>query len=385
MVIIQYCAVDFLFLTLRKSRTIQNIMQMKEINQDQRIIFLDYLRVIACFMVIMVHSCEFFFIDGDSIGIRSVSDGFWVSVVDSFFRSSVPLFVMASSYLLLPLKGNNTKDFFKRRFLRVVIPFIVWSLLYAILPLSWGDISVVEVKANLIQLLTNFGAAGGHLWYIYMLIGLYLFMPVISPWLKEVSKRGLQWFLAIWFITTFWHYAKLMADNLYGECYWNEFHTFWYFSGFIGYLVLAYYIRTYINWSLKKSLLIGGTLFAIGYLFTAIVYYQRTFVATQLQELELSWRFCTFNVAFMTFGAFVILKKITFQGKWLYSIVKEVSRLSYGIYLMHIFLLGFSYKLIGGYFSTPITIALVGISTFIACCILSKLLSYLPKSKYLIG
>lgn len=41
-----------------------------------RIVFLDYLRVMACFMVIMVHSCEFFFIDGSEIGIRSMSDGF---------------------------------------------------------------------------------------------------------------------------------------------------------------------------------------------------------------------------------------------------------------------------------------------------------------------
>lgn len=67
-------------------------MQIKDPNQSGRIIFLDYLRVIACLMVIMVHSCEFFFINGSAIGMRSVSDGFWVSVIDSALRSSVPLF-----------------------------------------------------------------------------------------------------------------------------------------------------------------------------------------------------------------------------------------------------------------------------------------------------
>lgn len=359
-------------------------MQIKDFNESGRIVFLDYLRVIACFMVIMVHSCEFFFIDGDAIGIRTVSDGFWVSVIDSAFRSSVPLFVMASSYLLLPLKGDS-QTFFKRRFVRVFVPFVVWSLLYAILPWTWGDITFTDVQANLVQLLWNFNAASGHLWFIYMLIGLYLFMPVLSPWLKGVSKRGEQLFLAVWFITTFWHYGKLWVASVYGECYWNEFHTFWYFSGFIGYLVLAHYIRTYIDWSLKKSLLIGGILFLIGYLFTAIVYYERTFTATQLQELELSWRFCSFNVAFMTFGAFVIIKKISFRANWLYSPIQQLSKLSYGIYLMHIFILGFSYKIIEGYFSTPITIIIVGVSTFIACCLLTKLLSYLPGSKYIVG
>lgn len=335
-------------------------------------------------MVIMVHSCEFFFINGDSIGIRSVSDGFWVSVIDSAFRASVPLFVMASSYLLLPLK-SNTEDFFKRRFSRVVIPFAIWSVLYAVLPYLWGEITAEGVQTNLIHLLTNFNGASGHLWFIYMLIGLYLFMPILSPWLKEVSKRGEQYFLGIWFITTFMHYAKLFVNDVYGECYWNEFHTFWYFSGFIGYLVLAHYIRTYIDWSLKKCLIVGSSLFIIGYLFTAIVYYNNTFTAKELIELELSWRFCSFNVVFMTFGLFIIFRKISYQGKWIYPIVKEISRLSYGIYLMHIFLLGFSYRLLSGYFSTPVTILLVGTTTITACCLLSKLLSYLPKSKYLVG
>ena len=62
----------------------------------KRIVFLDYMRVIACFMVVMVHSCEFFFIDGANIGIRTPGDGFWVSVIDSAFRCSVPLFVISS-------------------------------------------------------------------------------------------------------------------------------------------------------------------------------------------------------------------------------------------------------------------------------------------------
>lgn len=359
-------------------------MQIKDSVQSERIVFLDYLRVIACFMVIMVHSCEFFFIDGDSIGIRTASDGFWVSVIDSAFRSSVPLFVMASSYLLLPLKGSS-HDFFKRRFVRVFIPFVVWSFLYAVLPWAWGEIAYADVKSNLLQLLWNFNASSGHLWFIYMLIGLYMFMPILSPWLKGVTKRGEQLFLLVWFLTTFWHYGKLLVGDVYGECYWNEFHTFWYFSGFIGYLVLSHYIRTYIQWSLKKSLLVGITMFLIGYLFTSIVYYHRTFTATELQELELSWRFCSFNVVMMTFGVFVIIKKISFQRGWLYALVVQISRLSYGVYLMHIFILGFSYKILGGYFSTPVTIVLVGTSTFIGCCLLAKLLSYLPSGKYIVG
>ena len=169
---------------------------------QDRIVFLDYLRAIACLMVIVVHSCEFFFIDGDAIGIRSVSDGLWVSIIDSALRPSVPLFVMASSYLLLPLR-QPTEVFFRRRFVRVVIPFVVWSLLYAVLPPLFAGMDTEEMKTSLLQLLTNFNANSGHLWFIYMLIGLYLFMPILSPWLEKVSRRGEEAFLILWLVASF--------------------------------------------------------------------------------------------------------------------------------------------------------------------------------------
>ena len=140
----------------------------------KRIVFLDYMRMIACFMVIMVHSCEFFFIDGADIGIRTLSDGFWVSVIDSALRCSVPLFVMISAYLLVPIKGAVTV-FFKKRFVRVLVPFVIWSLLYAVLPVIWGGMDGSEASASLIRLAYNFNDASGHMWFIYMLIGLYLF------------------------------------------------------------------------------------------------------------------------------------------------------------------------------------------------------------------
>lgn len=89
---------------------------------NRRIVFLDYMRVIACFMVIIVHSCEFFFIDGSNIGIASLNDGFWVSVFDSAFRCSVPLFVLISAYLLVPVTGS-IKSFFTKLLIRVSVRY----------------------------------------------------------------------------------------------------------------------------------------------------------------------------------------------------------------------------------------------------------------------
>ena len=277
-----------------------------------RIVFLDYLRVLACLMVIATHSCDSFYIGPGGVWqCASESDRLWISIIDSIMRAAVPLFVMTSSYLLLPLKDDNT-TFFKRRFIRVLVPFAVWSCIYAFWPVLMGDLPASELPMRLLHPIWNFNDDSGHLWYIYMLIGLYLFMPVLSPWLKQTGKKAELAFLAVWFVSSFLAYLKeIGAGDMFGECYWNEFHSFWYFSGFIGYLVLAHYIRHHLHWNASRSLGIGLLCFLVGYAVTAIPFYYRSFSHELVQEVELTWLYCSPNVILMTFGVFMMCKAAT--------------------------------------------------------------------------
>ncbi|ANQ51860.1 hypothetical protein MY04_4525 [Flammeovirga sp. MY04] len=89
----------------------------------------------------------------------------------------------------------------------------------------------------------------------------------------------------------------------------------------------------------------------------------------------------------MTIGLFMLIRTINIKNEKVYSVVKELSRLSYGVYLSHLFFVGLSWTYIVqplGY-STPISILLVTILTWVASNVLVKILSYLPKSKYIIG
>lgn len=349
-----------------------------------RIVFLDYLRVFACFIVIVIHACEFFYIDGNGNFSINAGDEFWVSYVDGALRSAVPLFVMTSSYLLLPL-SMSPGEFYKRRFVRVLIPFIVWALLYATLPFVWGGFSGEEVLSNLQRLSYNFTNNAGHLWYVYMFIGVYLFMPILSPWLQSTSRKFELAVLAIWFFTTFYHYIKLLVPDILGEASWNEFSTIWYFSGYIGYVVLAHYIREYIHWSNIKLRIIGGALFLVGYFVTTEVFNYFMGVSDDINLIETSWRYCTPNVAFMAAGLFLIFKSFNTGNGWFYALIQDISKLSYAIYLMHIFFLGLLYNYLHQYFSTPLTILFVSVSTFVLCYLVAKILSYIPKSKYIVG
>lgn len=351
--------------------------------ETDRIVFLDYLRVIACFMVVMVHACEFYYCTEAGAILANDTDRLWVSLIDGAFRQSVPLFVMASSFLLVPLTTDAT-TFFKRRFSRVFVPFLVWSLLYAVVPVLTGSMSG-DIWERVTAILYTANMDSGHLWFIYMLIGIYLVMPVISPWINQVSKRGEEVFLAIWFLSTFTGYLRPLTTYVWGEVFWNNFHALYYFSGYIGYVVLAHYIRKYVDWSLKKTLAVAVPLILVGYAFTAGLFYTHSLESTDYAYVEQSWYFCTFNVAMMTAGTFLLLRHVSYSARWLYTHVTTVSKLSYGIYLIHIFILGFMQQWLAPHFSTLPAILIVGTATFLACIFATRLISLLPSSKWIIG
>ena len=72
----------------------------------KREIWLDFLRVTACFLVMTVHSTEPFYLGGDGTLVLTSADAFWVSLFEGIARCCVPLFVMASGYLQLPQIGR---------------------------------------------------------------------------------------------------------------------------------------------------------------------------------------------------------------------------------------------------------------------------------------
>lgn len=353
---------------------------------SKRIYFLDVLRVVACFMVIIVHATEFFYVGAEGPEIASASDALTITVINSPCRVAVPLFVMISAYLLVPLT-LPAGIFFRKRFTRIVVPFAIWSLLYATLPYIWGELDAAGVKDSLLRLVYNFNGASGHLWFIYMLAGLYLFMPIISPWLEKASAKAERCFLAIWFFSTFLHYFRYWLGPVWGECLWNEFGPFWYFSGYLGYVVLAHYIRRHLTWSRRRMLTTGTLCFLIGYAITASIFYiQSLREGIDFTGLELSWTFCTFNLAIMSFGIFIIFKAIFSKPREKEpGLVLDISKLSYGMYLMHIFILGAMYSIFKDSMPTLWVIVCTALTTFPLCYLLTRLLAWLPAGKWITG
>ena len=394
---------------------------MSQLKSENRVVWVDWLRVAACFMVLLVHSTEPFYLGGEGSQILTKVDAFWASFFDSVVRACVPLFIVASSYLQFPLHYSSG-EFFRRRAVRVLVPFVLWSAVYAFV---WG-----EPAENFKNLLFNFNYAAGHLWFVYMLIGVYLLMPLLSPWAERVSKRELQVYLAICVFTTLvpiirdWYSGggenltviygvsglpRQALTPLWGEASWNAYGTFYYLSGFIGYLLLGLYLRRFVGeLSWKKTLAIALPCYLVGFAVSFGGFLWRVFEscggefpATGLVEKAVWWEttWCndTIGVVLMTVAWLLLFKKIKSSGGFYQKVLLPVSKASYGIYLLHLLVLvpisgavrewlgvGLEGKL--GVWTTPVEIVVSGVLGFVCSAIIAVVLQKIPKfGKYIVG
>lgn len=367
---------------------------MKE-KTSNRIVFLDYVRVFACFLVMLVHASENYYpgpgstdMAGPQAMLANEADRLWVSVYDGFSRMSVPLFMIVSAFLLAPMKdGQTMKAFYRRRFTRVLPPFLVFMVLYSTLPLLWGQIDLSTSLTDLARIPLNFPTLAGHLWFLYPLISLYLFIPIVSPWLRNATAKEERFFILLFLASSCMPYLNRWFGEVWGQCFWNKYHMLWYFSGYLGYLVLAHYIRVYLDWTVTRRLFVGTALTLVGAVLTILSFYVQAVPGVLLvtPELEIGWSFCTINCVMLTAGAFLLFTCI--QGRSAPRFILDLSKLSFGMYLMHIFWLGFWVMIYKETLSLPTVAAIpcMAVSTFVCCYLTTKLVSYLPGSKWIIG
>lgn len=338
-------------------------MKVASIEKDnKRIIWLDFVKFIAISMMIAVH-CT------DNVTPTERSEAWynlWGSFYGSFMRPAIPLFVMVTGALLLPVK-ENISTFYTKRLTRLVIPFIVWSVLYNLFPwitgllglsptiindfFAWAepDQSFSGALHNILMIPFNFSMLAVQMWYVYLLIGLYLYMPFFSAWVKQASVKEQKIFLTLWFISLFIPYLReYLTKDLWGTCSWNEFGLLYYFAGFNGYLLLGYYIKNNdINFSWGKLAVIGIPSFIIGYCITFLGFKSITAIPGQPAELvELFFTYCSPNVLLMTLPIFLVIKKNHFKSVTIRRFAINISTCTLGIWMSHYLFLGPCYMLV---------------------------------------
>lgn len=359
--------------------------------------WVDALRIVACAMVVLSHCCDHFTAAFDSNYTFFITG----TAIGSLVRPCVPLFVMMTGVLLLPINNNvSLSGFYKKRVSRVLIALIFWSLLLPVVCYfyfnSAGGSSVnpaVDLTAytqsglinRLWSWIFNFNYDTTPLWYLYMLLGLYLAMPIVNSWLATASRKDLRTVLMVWGATLFIPIIKIVAPHcgyvgnygnldIWGGCDWNVYGTFYYMSGFMGYILLAYYMVKYpLSWSNRKLAVIGGLMFAAGLALTfgGYVWLQKYFPGNYAY-LEIAWWFTGINVFVMTWPIFEWFRRSSIRPR---KVLAYLAGLTFGIYLCHFFFVMVGYDLFNiASLPAVVRIVLNLIFTFSCAAILTALL-----------
>lgn len=284
--------------------------------------YLHYVRVIACFMVVMLHA---------SPHPQPYTIDYYFTVLIQFFtRPCVPLFFMVSGVLLLPYKDISIKHFYSKRLKRIFFPLIFWGIVYAVLPYMLGMENKVEMLNHLLMVpLTYPPQIGGILWFMYIILGIYMIIPFINPSVFD-NKRMMRIYIGLWILSTVIMIIQCYHHQLLGMTPFCDINMLVYFSGYLGYLFLGKYIHRYSD-NIKHPKIILFLLPLI-YICGMILIVLLRNPTTSLVVVG----FLTLPAIVMSATLFLMIKLLVKEGKpWCYALFKNVSKLSYGIYLSH--------------------------------------------------
>ena len=376
---------------------------------DNRIVWLDVIRCVAMIMVIGVHCIDPFYISPTMRAIPEYTH--WAAIYGSLLRPSVPLFVMMTGLLLLPVKKQPLGKFYKKRIYRVLFPFLIWSVLYSMFPWVTGVLglpkeiigdffcytqgqesqSLIDSLKDVAMIPFNFSHKENHMWYIYLLIGLYLYMPFFSAWIENADRKTKRAFLLIWIISLFIPYLKEYVANclfersgyVFGTDTWNEFGLFYYFAGFNGYLLLGHYVKKGNDWSLMKTFILCILMFAVGYYITYTGFSTTASNPNATEtEMELFFTFCSPNVLLMTLATFLLLQKVVITNSTVIKVLANMTQCGFGIYMVHYFVVGPFFLLIGpSSLPIPLQVPLMAICIFLCSWAFTALIYKLMPRK----
>lgn len=327
---------------------------MSDNKRDYR---LDILRVLAIFLIVLMHSPK-----------PNSVPGFVLSGISYLTAPGLVLFFVISGNLLLDNK-LSARGFLKRRFSKILFPTVFWTLFYIVVNV------VVDAKPlshTLKALLSIPLSAQGHgvLWFMYTLAGLYLLVPILTRWLQKASKHEVEFYLLLWGITLIYPYLSLLLVV-------NESNTgiLYYFAGYVGYFVLGYYLKhhyEYRLWHVMVAISIA--------LIVPIVLYSS---GREFDFYSVLW-YLSLPVAMMAYVAYVLIMK---RSNKRLVLVGTISKLSFGIYFIHIFVMRNIIWNIDAVNQLPglIQIPVITLTTFLISLFVSWLISKLPFSKLIIG
>ena len=288
---------------------------------SERIEYLDTLKFIAIFCIISLHTFQIW-----NNGQQILNFDFYSLV--GIVRFGVPIFLMITGALLLN-RHINLKEFYRKKIIRICLPFLFFLII---------QFCLFEKDMNIFI----------YNWYFWMILGVYLTIPIINKFVLHSTMDELRYFVLIIFVTSIIY--QLM-------CFFKfrNFLDLNFFMGPLCYLILGYYFsKKEYNLGANKIITICLCLFLTATLLKifgslAIVPNELivNFKANNTQIVS-SWLDVGFVELVQTSSVFVMFRYLYKSKTSIYSKIKNVlekntikkfiisvSKASYGMYLIN--------------------------------------------------
>lgn len=312
----------------------------------KRIFYMDELRALAILGVILMHTTSTyrpFIYNNLKLGIPGI--------LNALGCIGIPIFFMLSGALLLN-RNYTISEFFKKRYTRILLPFIFYIVITLIL-------EYFVLGSNTKQLIKIFFGDDRYTWFVWVIMGIYLFLPVVNSFIKEYGFRGAEYFIGIWLIT--------IILNTFG---YYPFHRFElsYFAQFIGYCVLGYYLANKEFKITQKRIILLIVISIVSWIF----YY----MMTKYNMIANSAYLCL-PLVITSIGVFLLFKAISSYSEnnskssiskihkkiemgVIGKIILSISICSYGMYFLNSLLIKF-YKLLDIHSLKMLPVLFIGI------------------------
>jgi surface polysaccharide O-acyltransferase-like enzyme len=334
--------------------------------------------VVAIFLVVVIHvSGKLTKVWGD------IQEDQWViaDIYGGIARVAVPLFFMISGYLLLP-RSESLSAFYAKRMTRILIPFVVWSLIY----LGWycgrhPNTCTSSVIWNLLLVQGTYY----HLWFLYSLLSIYLILPLLRLMIRPDTDKRILWYLIVlWLI-----FQPILTTA----------HKFWGVSinisaplgtGFVCYFFLGYLLGE-IPLS-RAKIILSAVIWGIGTLITILGTYLLTRNSGQFDSFF--YDFVSLNVILASGAAFLLLRWVSEKRPFASSNVQALTRTlatsAFGIYLIHVIVIevlrdGILSQQVASFMGNAIwNLPLVSTVVFVLSFLMVRILQKTPILKYIV-
>lgn len=331
--------------------------------------WIELLRVLACFCVILLH------VSAKGWNYAGINSDKWVyyEVFNALSRIGVCIFVMISGALFLGNKRGAGIVTMTKYILKILRLIGVWSIAYFILRLIIKDTTFTSVSELLNQILYGYY----HLWYLWMILGLYIITPILH---KVVSDEKLcKYFLLLCMIVC-WipeMIAIIPAWSEFAQIIFQEKMYLFLPMGYTGYYILGYYL---CNYRIKKKQIlimagILGTVYGVvgGFLYARYIGEPSQVTYNNLTLATVCYSAMIFNCFREKIGS------INFSEK-MKKIIYTLGDSTLGIYLMHVvFVRGFSDRfMMKTNYRYPMASILMACMIFVVCFIITKIVKKIP-------